>query len=212
MILAQLFAYLGLLYRLPRRRLLAILLSPLAVGVMFVFARGPVEGAIVVLAGASYGASVWFPLGPPAWWQTRPRLVAVAAATWLAATVAVGLVQPLSAGVRTDVQVTIEDANRTANYRLACDYDRAGRVRGHVRVARAHPGGDRACALLDYAARSLEEGPSYLQRACPGDAPTGFFRGRVRGRPFAEHIVGAECDETAFVPGEAHVLVPPVRQ
>jgi hypothetical protein len=209
-VLAQLLVYLSILYWLPRRRLVAILLSPLAVGVMFVFAQGVLEAAIVLVAGASYGASLWFPQGPPAWWRRRPRLVPLAAVIWLAITAAVAIVQTFPAGVRSDVDVTVRDAGRTARYRLACEYDRAGRVRAPAEVERPHPGGERACELLDFAERSLEDGPSYLQLACPAGARSGRFSGRVRGRRFDEEIIAAECQETFFVDGETSVLVPPV--
>ena len=208
LILVQLVVYLGVLYRLPRRRLLAILLSPLAVGILFVFAQGPIEAVIVVLAGIGYGASVWFPHGPLAWWQRRPRFVLVAAAAWLAVSIAVAVVQPLSAGIRTDVVATVEDGGGVARYRLVCEYDHAGRVRSEIRVHDAHPGGDRACDLIDFAARSLRDGLPYIQRLCPAGAPRAHFVGRVRGKSFDEEIVGGDCEETAFVDGETSVLVP----
>jgi hypothetical protein len=209
LILAQLLVYLGILYRAPRRRILAVLLSPLAVGVMFAFAQGPLETLLVVAAGATYGLTVWFPPGPPAWWEHRRRLVIAGVVGWAAATAAVALVQRLPAGVQTDVAVTIRGGRRLSRYRLACEYDRAGRVRRQVPTAHVHPGGEQACELIDFASRSLADGPPYLQRGCPSGARRGHFQGIVRDRPFRADVYAADCEETAFVDGETGVLVPP---
>lgn len=211
-VLFHLGAYLAIVYWVPHRRLAAVLLSPLAVGVLFAAAEGILDEVVVVLAGLSYGASVWFPHGPAAWWERWPRLVVVTAAAWVAMIVAVGLTQPRSAGVRTDVAVTLDDAGRTARYRLVCEYDHAGRVRGEVRVARRHPGGRRACEVLDEAGRSLEENPRQLQRGCPVDAPAARFRGRVRGRAFDERVLAGDCEETFFTYDEVNVLLPVLAQ
>ena len=207
-ILVQLLLYLGVLYWLPHRRVLAIVLSPVAVGVLFVFARASLETLVVVIAGLSYGASMWFPQGPPAWWENRPRRLAGVAAAWLAAVIAVGIVQPLPDGVRTDVTVRVRDGSRVAGYRLACEYDRAGRVRAAADVANAHPGGDKACELLDDVAGDRDSRP--LQRGCAAGGRSGEFRGTVRDRPFHDRITAVSCEETAFVDGETSVLVPPL--
>jgi hypothetical protein len=180
---------------------------------MFAFATDGVLAAVLVaLAGASYGASVWFPYGPPAWWQGRPRLVGMAALAWLAITATVAIAQPRAAGIEADVEVTVHDGGRTARYRLACEYDRAGRVRGAAAVPRSHPGGRHACELLDYAAETLVDGPP-LQRGCrTAGVRFGTFDGTVDGRPFRQRIVAGECIETAFVDGEVGVLVPSLRR
>lgn len=204
-LLLQLLVYLFVLYRVPRRRLLAVLLSPLAVGLMFVFAQGPLAGVIVILAGASYGVSVWFPQGPPAWWETNRRLVPLALAAWLAVTLGVAYVQTLSAGTRLDADVTIRDRTRTVRYRLACEYDRSGRVRAAA-AANTHPGGVGACRLLDEALEVRPNGD--FQLGCPAGTRRGEFRGRREGRSFFARVVAAECQETAFVDGETGVLVP----
>jgi hypothetical protein len=206
-LLLQLLVYLSVLYRLRRRRMLAVLLSPLAVGLLFVFAQGPLAALIVIVAGASYGLSVWFPQGPPAWWQTNRRLVPLALGAWLVATVGVAYVQTFPAGTGLDAAATIRDGTRTARYRLACEYDRSGRVRAAA-AANTHPGGETACRLLDEALELRPNGD--FQDGCPADARSGEFRGRREGRTFSARVVAAECQETAFVDGEVRVLVPPV--
>jgi hypothetical protein len=203
-----LLLYLSIVYLLPRRRLVAVLLSPLAIVVLFFVGEGVAGTAVLVLAGVSYGASVWFPHGPRAWWENRPRLIATAAAVWLGVLAAVGIVQTRSAGVRTDVALTIRDGPHTARYRLACDYDRAWRIRSAVESPDAHPAGEQACDVLDSVTRDGEDGP--LQQGCSPGGRTGELRGMVRGRPFEDRIAIAPCEGDSFADRQAEVLVPPL--
>jgi hypothetical protein len=207
--LLALVLYLALVWRTRHRRTVAIALSPLAVAFLLLITESFLEAAVVLVAGAAYGASLWFPAGPPAWWQRRPLLIA-AAAGWIVLVAAIGIVQPRSAGVQTDVTIVVREGNRSANYRLRCEYDRAGRVRRAVGGGEAHPGGMRACEILDDAVRTGGSSGDPLQTGCPSGRRSGQFTGTVRGEPFGERIVAAECEGDSFVDGEANLLVPAV--
>lgn len=200
--------YLAIVYRAPHRRAVAIVLSPLSVFFLFFFVDGVMESAVIVGLGASYGASLWFPDGPRAWWERRPRLVAVAAGAWLVVVAAVALVQPLPAGVQLEADATTSDAGLTRTYRLECEYDRAGRIRAAIAVRRAHPGGIRACEILD---RELGDERGPVQRGCPRTDRSADYVGRFRDRPFQLEVVYADCEEAAFGDGELDVLVPLLR-
>lgn len=205
----QLLVYLSILYRLPYRRMAAVVLSPLAVGVLFLFASyGTAETVVVFLAGATYGASLWFPHGPRPWWQGRPRLLGAAAAAWIAVTAAVGIAQTLPGGVRTDVAFAVREDGHTAHYRLRCEYDRAWRIRRALPGPEAHPGGVRACEILDDVVSVTGAVAESLQGGCPPGQPSAQLTGKVRSQPFAGRVVAAECDEDYFVEGEANVLIP----
>jgi hypothetical protein len=199
----HLAAYLTIVYWM-RRRIVAMLLSPLAIGSLFAFAQGPTELAIVLVAGAFYGLSVDLPRAGGPWWRDR-RALAAAAAVWVASLGAVELVQRESAGVQTDVTVTVEGAR----FRLACEYDRAGRVLGAVRRAgRVHPGGEKACTALEDAARTLDDHGDELQHGCPAEARRGRVDGKVAGRPFRQTVVVAACEDDAFIGFERDLIVP----
>lgn len=201
LIALPLIVYLALVFR--ARRLVAVLLSLLAVGGPLLLTV-PEELPIVLGFGVLYALSLDLPRGRAPWWRDRRALVA-AAAVWVASLVAVGVHQRGSAGVKTDVTVTVEGER----FRLACEYDRAGRLIGTVqRPGRPHPGGEEACELLEEAERWLREGNGYLQRGCPRDARRGLVEGKVSGRRFRETIVVAECEDDAFLGFDRDVVVP----
>jgi hypothetical protein len=91
-----------------------------------------------------------------------------AAAAWIAVTAAVGIVQPLPAGIRTDVAFAVSEDGRTAHYRLRCEYDRAGRIRRAVPGPDAHPGGMRAC--WTHRRRAMRRGLLRRRRGQPPDS------------------------------------------
>lgn len=202
-IVVHLGVYLTFVYRWPSR-LVAALLSPLAIGVLFMLTDRPAELAVALAGGVVYALSLDLPGHDLPWWRNR-RLAAAAAAGWLVSLGAVEAIQRSSAGVETDVVVTVEGRR----YRLACEHDRGGRVLRAVRTeGRAHPGGKSACVVLEDAASSLDEGLDYLQDGCPPEAPAGRVEGRVAGRPFRQRIVAARCDDDVFAGSEAGVVVP----
>ena len=210
-LIIQVLLYLAIVYVLPRRRLLSVLLSPLAVGLLFVVGAGASLAIpfVELIAGAAFGASLWFPSGPRAWWEGRPVTVAVVASLWVAIVAAIAFVQPLPAGVQLEAAGTISDGERVAQYRLECEYDRAGRIRKAREGPSAHPGGVRACWILEDSVESLRS--DSLQRRCPQSDRRGRFVGRLRGETFRFEVLYADCEYSNFADGELDVLLPIVR-
>ena len=204
--LLVLLVYLGVVWVNPARlkRAVAVALSPLTACFAFLAIENFMEGIAVVAAAATYGASLWLPMG--AWWQRRPLAIAGAAA-WVAIVAAIAFVQPLSAGIESDVRVTVRDGERVARYRLTCEYDRAGRLR-EAGAATTHPGGKQACDLLDEIYEGQVNGPPVLQDGCPRGAPVATFRGVIRDRRVDLDVIRGPCMEDWFAWDQAGALVP----
>ena len=198
-----------------RRRLWAILLSPLAANLLLGLPREPWQIAVAVAGACFFGYSLYLP-DEPAWWERRRWAPAAYVVAAVLLVLGVHVAQRSEGDTRTSLAIHVVDGMRSRTFGLACRYDRAGRVTGGRGTtpddAQPHPRPEAACRALESVRSALDEGLR-SQGGCPRDARSGRFVGVLRDERIDVLVRAAdirECSETAFLGGEAEVLVPPV--
>jgi hypothetical protein len=208
---AQIVVYAALAVRWPSRRV-AVLTAPLAVGILYVFAARVLTGLLLAIWTLLIGASSWVP-GRPPWWHVRPALVVAYGLVFALVTAAAQAVETQKGPVRTSLDFLVHDHGRRAHFRLECRYNRAGGAVASPREMdggeRPHPGGLRACRILDSERDVIQEGTHVFERGCPPRARWATVAGTYYGKPFrGGRISTGNCDEAYFIADEAAVLVP----